>query len=374
MMSDRFVVHHVGGRFGNFPFPAPEALREELELVLYDADADCVGALAGRRTTVLPICLADHDGEVEFRITANPSGSSMLEPSAGPDGSFLPMLGLDWDLEAGRAVVERRRLAARSLDSLLAERGDLPPPDVLTLDAQGGELAVLGGAGRTLERHVAALVVEVQFTPLYRDAPSFDGISSLLAARGFQFARFSGPISALAAAAPIGRRTGGFQVAGDAIFLRRLDRIPDRRMADATAFAALVFGHLEYSLAAFRAAPSPPAGSRSGWRDVLDGLADADRRMAVVQPPRAPQCLPADRAEAYRREADPANWPALWDLSGWRAEQGTDLDLEGLFDMSDTPIEAHLRTHGFGEVADETNLRRRDQAWQLGQVLQASRQ
>lgn len=365
MSQAPIVVHHVGARYGNFPFAPPEGLRDQVRAVLYDADADCIAGLAGTANAIaLPVCLADRNGEAEFRITANPSGSSLLEPSAGPDGFFIPMLGLDWDLEAGRAVVERRRIATRTLDSLLAERPDLPAPDVLTLDAQGGELLILKGAERALREHVAALVVEVQFQPLYDGAPSFDDLSRFLAERGFQFAAFANPIPALPVAAPLGRRTGGFQVAADAVFLRRLDRTPAGRPAQALAFAALTFGHLEYALAALA---QGGAEDDAGWAGFLRGLAKAAAATPAIQPPLAPQSVPGDRAAAFRAEADPARWPAYWDLSAWRGE-----GLEALFDTADTPLEAYLRGHGFAGLADEVNLRRRDQAWRLHQLLEAS--
>jgi hypothetical protein len=46
----------------------------------------------------------------------------------------------------------------------LVERGDVPPPDVVKIDVEGSELAVIRGMRRTLERHRPVLICELHET------------------------------------------------------------------------------------------------------------------------------------------------------------------------------------------------------------------
>lgn len=73
-MGERFTIHHVGARFGSYPFPAPPSFVGEV--VLYDADEDCVeGVTVATANTphmqVVAAALSDVDGEAELRLTLN---------------------------------------------------------------------------------------------------------------------------------------------------------------------------------------------------------------------------------------------------------------------------------------------------------------
>ena len=78
------------------------------------------------------------------------------------------------------------RHQASTLDAL-AESAGLPPPDLLKLDVQGAELAVLQGARRTLAAVPAAvLLLELPFAGEYNlGAPSLAAHLSALEELGF---------------------------------------------------------------------------------------------------------------------------------------------------------------------------------------------
>jgi hypothetical protein len=76
---------------------------------------------------------------------------------------------------------------------------DLPALDLLKLDCQGAELAVLKGAGETI-RAVGWIYCEVSFDEIYEGAPLFGEVHEFLRASGFEL-----------------RRLGGFSGAGRAI-------------------------------------------------------------------------------------------------------------------------------------------------------------
>jgi FkbM family methyltransferase len=83
-------------------------------------------------------------------------------------------------------TIETRRLETSRLDDIDAVRD----PALLKLDVQGGELAVLSGAERTL---ATTLVIhtETEFFPLYQDNPLFGDLDRFLGERGFEFFDFA---------------------------------------------------------------------------------------------------------------------------------------------------------------------------------------
>jgi len=383
----RFVVHHVGARFGSTPFEVPARFASGIDLVLFDADEDCVDGLleqggpGGERRRIVAACLADADGEVEFRLTVNASASSLLEPSEASRGFVQPIFGIDWDVARCATVIERRRIHACRLDTLLAARPDIPPPDFLSLDTQGSESAIIAGASEAIRTNVIGLIVEVEFIDLYERVPRFGVIAGQLEEAGFHFAGFRHMIDAQASRQPIGRRSDGFPVAADALFLRRIDCTSGPECAGSLlrlAFASVVFGFLDHAFAALDAAAAPALEpAQPDWLAFLARL----QQIALAEPrlflPRFPDILPAHEIRRFAREPDITRWPGMMDTRAWQSEQelrdGSVHDtLDRLELVGDTPIEAHLRDHGFAELADRTNLCRRDQAHKLRRFLSGS--
>jgi FkbM family methyltransferase len=90
--------------------------------------------------------LGDDDGEARFLISAS-SGWGKLESAGAPPARM-----------AGEVVVRLRRL-----DSLLKE-GAIPPPNLMKIDIEGGEVGFLRGASETLRRCQPILAVDLHGT------------------------------------------------------------------------------------------------------------------------------------------------------------------------------------------------------------------
>ena len=381
----KFIIHHVGARFGNIPFSIPDDFADCVELVLFDADEDCVAGLVNMKggnnlhTTLVSACLSDQDKDAEFHITLNPSASSLLQPSEASRELVQPLFGIDWDVADSASIVERRSVTTKRLDTLLLERTDLPPPDFLSLDTQGSELQIIEGACNTIAHTVVGLIVEVEFIELYKNVSRFGEIASLLEKLGFQLARFIDMIDAQASRQPIGCRSDGFPIAADALFLRRVDSIKDRDhgIPEKLAFASIVFGHLDYAFAALGAAnPEPDGPDMPRWRSFTQQLCAAAAGCPKIYLPRFPDILPKEAIKRFSQDPDISKWPSLMDLRTWRKTlESTGLDLAHELNVLETPadfpIESILRQHGFTKLADRTNFCRRDQSHKLKQLLAA---
>src|ERR1700685_4664715 len=81
--SSKIALHHVGGRWGNHPFPRLPAFVGDFVEVLYEADTDAIAAIreAGKdrpsELIVIPACLADRDGDGLLHIYVNPGLTSL---------------------------------------------------------------------------------------------------------------------------------------------------------------------------------------------------------------------------------------------------------------------------------------------------------
>lgn len=77
-----------------------------------------------------------------------------------------------------------------TVDGVAAER-HLPRIDVLKIDTQGYDLEVLrGAAGQLAARRVGAVLLEVNFVPMYERQASFPELHALLAGHGYRLVDF----------------------------------------------------------------------------------------------------------------------------------------------------------------------------------------
>ncbi|HTD66615.1 MAG TPA: FkbM family methyltransferase [Candidatus Limnocylindria bacterium] len=119
-------------------------------------------------------------GEVKLHCTANTYMSSVFPPQRGIDSSYA---------DGDYGVVQQLSVPQVKLD-------DAIPPgmhiDLLKVDVQGYEMEVLRGATRTL-KETGALLIEVNYTPHYKGAVSFDELHAFLNAVGFHLHGISTP-------------------------------------------------------------------------------------------------------------------------------------------------------------------------------------
>ncbi|MFC5354280.1 FkbM family methyltransferase [Azospirillum himalayense] len=126
---------------------------------------------------ILPHAVADGERH-RFHLCAAPMTSSLLEPNTGWLERFEGLADLC-------RVVGTEAVDTVRLDDVV----EAAEADFLKIDVQSATLLVLGGAERVLSR---ALLVhtEVEFGPIYQDAPKFGDVDRFLSARGFEFHHF----------------------------------------------------------------------------------------------------------------------------------------------------------------------------------------
>lgn len=131
------------------------------------------------RQRYLPYAVGD-GGEAVLRECNFPMTSSLYEPDTNLLERFQALAEL-------ATVVRRIPLQTRRLDDL----PEIAGADLLKLDVQGAELAILRGA-RAVLSSVLVVQTEVAFVPLYRDQPLFADVDAELRRHGFAFHRFHG--------------------------------------------------------------------------------------------------------------------------------------------------------------------------------------
>jgi FkbM family methyltransferase len=113
-----------------------------------------------------PIAIGDKDGSININIYDDPSASTTLPvgSSSRTKSATVPM---------------------RSIDSIVASKM-CPPPDMIKIDIQGGELAALKGAQKTLKT-VQFLMLETWVQRGYgKDTPLLGELMAFLSPFGFQ--------------------------------------------------------------------------------------------------------------------------------------------------------------------------------------------
>lgn len=168
---------------------------------------------AGPHERYLPYALGD-GGVHELRGCAAEGFSSLLEPD--PD-----QLAVLTDFPALAAVTSRTPVPTRRLDDVAREDA-LGPVDLLTVDAQGSEPAILAH-GRTALAGVLAVQVEVAMHRLYRDGPLLADVDAELRGQGLVphalVSTRTWPLAPVAWADPL-QATARHLVEADLLYLR----------------------------------------------------------------------------------------------------------------------------------------------------------
>jgi FkbM family methyltransferase len=124
--------------------------------------------------TIDPRAISDASGVATFHRTRASVFASLLPPSDS--------LHERYDLPGGPTdLLETFAVETVTLDELIGEAR----VSVMKLDVQGGELGVMGGAGKVLER-TQAILVEVLFVPHYEGDTTFPVLHEAMAERGFE--------------------------------------------------------------------------------------------------------------------------------------------------------------------------------------------
>lgn len=178
LLDDPLVVVDVGCRWGFSDVWT--RLGSRCLTIGFDPDAEECRRLARRyrgqaQVRLEPVGLDEEPGLATLYLTVNPGGYSLLPPAMD---AVERHPGLTGGRLEGTAVVE-----VTTLDAWCEEQG-VDRVDVIKLDTQGTELAILRGAAETLGR-VRAVEVEVEFNQLYEGVPLFGDVDHYLRGKGF---------------------------------------------------------------------------------------------------------------------------------------------------------------------------------------------
>jgi FkbM family methyltransferase len=176
------VVVDVGCRWG-IPNRWAE-LAGTLLVYAFDADARECSRLqdtAPAGVTYVPYALGGKEASAQLHVTEEPACSSLFPPDELALSMF-PALRI-----AGKVGV--REVALHTLDGWADDAG-VKAVDVIKLDVQGAELAVLRGAAKLLST-VRTIELEVTFNPIYAGQPLFGDVDKYLRNRGFRLWRLA---------------------------------------------------------------------------------------------------------------------------------------------------------------------------------------
>jgi FkbM family methyltransferase len=190
--SREIVIYHVGGEDGYGPLECIlERMKSNVRLVIFEVRDDTSDAadVQHRVKDGMPVSIVrkgidETRGTSDFHINKWPLSSSLLPVSplaANEDPTYSHVY--EWGENA--ALDRIIRVDTISIDELVAQ-GTVPPPDVISIDAQGAELRILRGAIKTLADHVSCVITEVEFHEIYRGQGLFDEQMQHLGKKGFR--------------------------------------------------------------------------------------------------------------------------------------------------------------------------------------------
>ena len=248
MRKQMIVHHHVGAREGHGSIHTPDAFKNDMMFVFYDADPDCVDDAQkilsedGLNIQVYPYCISDRNGKGPFNLMVEPYLSSLFRVNKAYADYYYMGLEGQYLVRFGDACATDKELEVeyRSLDAL-CRQGDavLPPPDCLTIDAQGAAYEVISGAETCLADQTVCIHTEVEFHKIYDGQKLFGDLSAYLSERGFIFCNFDSFMKFGQQPTKNGCRSTNVDVVTNALFLKSVDSILAAATDDATRVAQL---------------------------------------------------------------------------------------------------------------------------------------
>ena len=170
------VAFDVGAHEGRFFEP----LRQKnliSKLVLFEPHPENAAKLrscfSGPDIQVEEVAVAAATGSAEFLFGEDPATGSILPPQ-----SFLPMF------------TQKRQVSTICLDDYALASGSLAKVNLLKIDTQGTDLAVLQGAEMLLRQSQPILIVEMIYAPLYHGQCDPASLTSWLQERRYQLVGF----------------------------------------------------------------------------------------------------------------------------------------------------------------------------------------
>lgn len=118
--------------------------------------------------------LSDTEGSIDLHIARSPGITSLFRPASQLEGMFPDET----------SIVSVAPVDTVTIDAWVERNGN-PPLEVMKFDIQGGELAALRGAQRTLQASTLLIYTEILFNSLYEGGAIYSEIDLLLRNNGF---------------------------------------------------------------------------------------------------------------------------------------------------------------------------------------------
>jgi hypothetical protein len=182
-------------------------------------------------------CIAGEVGtEVSFRLNTAPMSSGLFAPNPRYADESYTTGGARWG--ANTQLDRYIPMRTTTIDALAQEQCD-----VLSLDVQGAELAVMEGAKGQMA-NVLCVVSECEFAPIYYGQPLFHEQMRFLSRRGFRLMEFMNQ-QYWHQGDPFGL---GFFTVAEAVWLRFDYEALTPAQTEKLAMVAAGFGRLSYAL------------------------------------------------------------------------------------------------------------------------------
>lgn len=242
LQKNPIVLMDVGAR-GAAP-PELESLRGYLHRIGFEPDpGECARLNRSDEGIFFPNLVAASTGRETLNLYERPGYSSVLGLSERYQRFWTGQIRIDRAIEC----------QAVRIDEILDERPDLSP-DILKVDTQGAELAVLKGAEKSID-NIGLVELEVEFMRIYEQQPLFGDIAQMLDGAGFEllylnrvFASrrniYSGP-------------SRGQVIYGDALFGKREDNLGTFNVVQRAKYVILLcqYGHMDLAWQVFNDSP-----------------------------------------------------------------------------------------------------------------------
>jgi FkbM family methyltransferase len=169
------VFFDVGANVGFFSLVAARASGGTARIVAFEPRADVASALAAnaRRNsldiTVLAVAAGDQGGTASLLVAEHPGGATT-------------------DASKATDTVRITHVPQVAIDDLV-DAGTLPVPDVVKIDVEGSETAVVRGMSRTLRRGRTVVVFEVDAPTVAAVEQQYDEVVRLLDELGYTSSR-----------------------------------------------------------------------------------------------------------------------------------------------------------------------------------------
>lgn len=140
------VFYDIGANIGYMSLSVADHFSDTVEVIAFEPQADLAEAIDRsivlndfRRVRVIDCMLGSEAGEAELYMTAHSTHASALP----------------------REQRARKMLCRKSALDVLVSSGELPPPNVVKIDIEGGELECFRGAQVTLKKYRPHVIFEV---------------------------------------------------------------------------------------------------------------------------------------------------------------------------------------------------------------------